>query len=88
MVRGALGCTNWVQRESRLDAVGDSSIIMSRLNQSTVQDLCDCNAMIKRIQEDPHLGIILLAIPLSLFGLQQLFLLRVFFLDRLNNRVF
>ena len=66
MLRAALGSTNWVQRESRLDAAGDSSLLMSRLNESTIQDLCDCNAMIKRLHDDPYLGIILPAIPLHL----------------------
>ena len=64
-LRAALGSTNWVQRESRLDASGDSSILMSRLTKSTVQDLIDCNSMIKRLQEEPTLGIILPAIPLK-----------------------
>jgi hypothetical protein len=65
MLRAALGSTNWVQRESRLDAAADSSLLMSRLNVSTVQDLCDCNTMIKRLQDDPFLGILLPAIPLK-----------------------
>lgn len=64
-LRAALGSTNWVQRESRLDAAADSSLLMSNLNNSTVQDLCDCNIMIKRLQDEPDLGIILLAIPLK-----------------------
>lgn len=65
MLRAALGSTNWVQRGSRLDAAGESSNLMSRLNKSTVQDLCDCNVMIKRFQEDPHRGIVLPAVPLK-----------------------
>ena len=38
---------------------------MGRLNESTVQDPCDCNAMIKRLHDGPYLGILLPAIPLA-----------------------
>ena len=38
---------------------------MSRLTKSTVQDLLDTNALIRRLQAEPFLGIILPAIPLK-----------------------
>ena len=40
-------------------------MLMCNLNTSTVQDLCDCNVMIKWLQDDPELGVIILAIPLK-----------------------
>ena len=64
-LRAVWGSVNWVQRESRPDASARGSIGMSRINDSTVQDLCDANECVAILQKDPYLGIVLPHIPPS-----------------------
>jgi hypothetical protein len=60
----ALGATNWLQRETRPDASATSSILLGKVNKSTIQQVSDCNAMIKDLKATPKLGLHLPAIPL------------------------
>ena len=64
-LRAVWGSINWVQRETRADVSGLASLGMSRINQSTVQDLCDANECVELLQKTPDLGIIIPHIPLS-----------------------
>ena len=52
-LRAVLGGINWVQRETRPDQAGNASIGMSSFLQATVQDLCDANAAVAQLKEDP-----------------------------------
>ena len=62
-LRAVLGGCNWVQRETRADVSGLSSLGMSRINCSTVQDLCDANDIVNILKKDPYLGIVIPHIP-------------------------
>ena len=64
-LRAVWGSVNWVQRESRPDASAQASLGMGSINQSTVQDLCDANAVVELLKADPYLGILLPHIPLN-----------------------
>ena len=62
-LRAVLGSCNWVQREARPDASALTSLCMSRVNESTVQDLCDANECVQIVKKDPHLGLVIPHIP-------------------------
>ena len=61
----ALGSTNWVQRGSRLDVADGSFILVSQLNTGAVGDPFQAYSVIKRLEGNPELGIILPSIPLK-----------------------
>ena len=58
-LRAVLGSCNWVQRETRPDASALTSLCMSRINESTVQDLVDANECVRVLKQNPHLGIVI-----------------------------
>ena len=49
-LRAVWGSVNWVQQESRLDVSALASLGMGSLNHSTVQDLCDANMAVQRLE--------------------------------------
>ena len=63
-LRAVWGSVNWVQRETRPDVSALASLGMGSINRSTVQDLCDANTTVERLQADAYLGIKLRHIPL------------------------
>ena len=58
-LRAVWGAVNWVQRETRPDVSGISSLGMGRILKSTVQDLCDANDCVAILKKEPYLGIII-----------------------------
>ena len=63
-LRAVWGSVNWVQRETRPDVSARASLGMGAINHSTVQDLCDANAAVEILKNDPYLGIQIPHIPL------------------------
>ena len=63
-LRAAWGSVNLVQRETRPDVSALASLGMGSLNHSTVQDLCDANMAVERLESRTFLGVKLPHIPI------------------------
>eukprot|EP00913_Durusdinium_trenchii_P007048 g6630.t1 len=55
--RATCGALNWLSKEGRPDAAGPSSLMASKLNRLTIEDITQLNAVVKDLKEHSKLSL-------------------------------